>query len=113
MPKVSSGFRGSKGRGASIPRESVSGGHFGENPSIQLFPLNAKFLEVTDKSPQGPRHSFKHAMFGHIYLRQTYLRNIKVTPNIWRTDKNISGNTQGENFFRIERFLQEYVVIIM
>ena len=44
MPKVSSQFRGSKGkREASIPRESVSGGHFGKNPSIQLFPLNAKF----------------------------------------------------------------------
>ena len=48
-------------REASIPKKSVSGGHFGKNPSIQsiqLFPLNAKFLEVTDKSPQGPRHSF-------------------------------------------------------
>ena len=48
----SEGSEGQKGE------ENGSGGHFGENPSIQLFPLNAKFLEVTDKSPQGPRHSF-------------------------------------------------------
>ena len=52
-------------------------------------------------------------MFGHILNQQIYLRHVKVTPNMWRTVEKISGNIQRENLVKRERFLKEYVAIII